>query len=361
MDTAPTPTPDHASVKTRPPTIALVGPMLGRHRGWVTSQGEVLAQLFAEHGHGVRLTSSFRRPLPRLADTLFALWRWRHEIDVVMVMVFSGPGFAIADAASRLARRLRKPLVFALHGGALPAFADRHPRWVQRVLARPRARVAPSTYLAEDFARRGLPVTVIPNAIRLEDYPYRQREQASPRLLWMRTFHPLYQPELVLHALARLRTAHPAATLTMAGQDKGTLGATRDLARELGLTEAVHFAGFLDREAKQRIFADHDIFLNTNRIDNMPVSILEAAAFGLPVVATAVGGIPHLLQDGENGLLVPDGDAAAMAAAIARLLSSPALVARLSVNGRALAARSDGPLVVEAWGRLFMEILRSRA
>ena len=92
----------------------------------------------------------------------------------------------------------------------------------------------------------------------------------------------------------------------------------------------------------------------------MPVSVLEAGAFGLPVVATAVGGIPHLLRDGQTGLLVPDGDATAMAEAVRRLLSEPGLAAALSANGRQLAESCGWPRVRAQWESLFAEVYHAR-
>jgi glycosyltransferase involved in cell wall biosynthesis len=137
--------------------------------------------------------------------------------------------------------------------------------------------------------------------------------------------------------------------LTLAGQDKGLLGETRSLAAAMGLNGAVRFAGFLDAEGKRREFAGHDVFLNTNRVDNAPVSVLEAAACGLPVVSTAVGGIPYLLRNEEEALLVPEGDAAAMAGAVRRLLDRPDLAGRLSAAGRQVAERSAWERVRPAW------------
>jgi glycosyltransferase involved in cell wall biosynthesis len=173
----------------------------------------------------------------------------------------------------------------------------------------------------------------------------------------MRTFHEIYRPDLAVRTLARLLPDHPDATLTLAGQDRGLLAATRRLADELGVAGSVRFAGFLDAEGKRREFAEHDVFLNTNRVDNAPVSVVEAAAFGLPVVATRVGGVPHLLHDGETALLVPEGDADAMAAAVRRLLSEPDLAARLSRAGRALAESCSWERVHPLWEDLFREVL----
>ncbi len=96
--------------------------MIGRNPGRVTTQGEVLADLFASEGWTVLETSTQpRRPL-RLMDTISCLLRWRRSIDLVVLSVFSGPAFVMADVASALARALRLPMVMVLHGGNLPDF-----------------------------------------------------------------------------------------------------------------------------------------------------------------------------------------------------------------------------------------------
>jgi len=327
------------------PRVGLIGPMLGSNPGWAVGQGEVLAGLLAREGWDVRTASDRINRWLRLADVATSPWRWRGKVDVLVLMVFSGPAFRLVEAASASAFRLGIPMILWLHGGNLAEFAARHPERVRRVLARGRARVAPPGFLAEPFGAR-----VIPNVVDLDQYPYRHRPQVAPRLLWMRTFHELYSPDLALRVLERLE----GATLTMAGQDKGLLGETRRRAEEMGLD--VRFPGFLDAEGKRREFPRHDVFLNTNRVDNAPVSVLEAAAFGLPVVSTDVGGIPHLLRDGEEALLVPEGDAEAMAAAVRRLLDEPGLAGRLSAAGREVAERSSWPRVKPRWEELFREI-----
>jgi glycosyltransferase involved in cell wall biosynthesis len=177
----------------------------------------------------------------------------------------------------------------------------------------------------------------------------------------MRTFHEVYHPELALRVLAELRQSHPEATLTMAGQEKGLGARVEQLTEELGLCDAVRRPGFLGLERKQQEFNRHDIFLNTSRIDNMPVSVLEACAFGLPVVATRVGGIPDLLEHERTGLLVPDGDVGAMAAAVRRLVDEPALARRLSAGGRVLAELSRWEAVRPQWETLFNEVINARS
>ncbi len=347
-----------------PARLGFVGPMLGSNPGWVVGQGEVVAGLLARDGHEVRTASRIPNRWLRLLDVATSPLRWRGRIDVLVVMVFSGPGFHLADAASAMARRLGIPVVLWLHGGNLARFAEESPRRLHRVFRRAAAWVAPSDFLAGFFRGWGFDVQVVPNVVDIGRYAYRHRPAVAPRLLWMRTFHDLYNPFLAVETLAELRpdlagdAGDAGATLTLAGQDRGLLEPTQELVERLGLGAAVRFAGFLDAEGKAREFPRHDVFLNTNRVDNTPVSVIEAAAYGLPVVATRVGGISHLLRDGETGLLVPDGDAPAMAGAVRRLLDEPGLAGRLSTEGRCLAESCAWESVRGRWHDVFQQVLR---
>ena len=247
--------------------------MIGRNPGWVTTQGELLADRFAEEGWGVRETSPHpRRPL-RLLDTVVCILRWRRQIDLVVLSVFSGPGFVMADVSSLLTRLLGIPTVMWLHGGNLPDFGAAHPKWTRRVLRRAVHTVAPSTYLADLPGASSRTVEVIPNLIDLSSLPFRQRAVVAPRLLWMRTFHPIYNPLMAVKAFARIKEHHPEATLTMAGQEKGILAEVKAEVQRLGLGDAVTFPGFLGPEEKTAAFESHDIYRHTNHIDNAPVSV----------------------------------------------------------------------------------------
>lgn len=339
------------------PRLGFVGPMLARNPGWVTTQAEVLADQFELAGYVVARTSVYPGRLRRLADTLATVSSWRGQVDVVIHAVFGGLAFGITDSASAIAKLLGVPQIFVLHGGTLPQFATARRGWVQRVIGRANAVVAPSAFLAHQFAALVPDIRIIPNIIDLDLYPYRQRTAVRPRLLWMRTFHDVYHPEMAVEVLSDLRDTHPEATLTMAGQDKGLLEPVRTLVARQGLADAVRFPGFLDAAGKTREFSTHDVYLNTNRVDNMPVSVVEAAAYGVPVVATAVGGVPYLLDDGRTGLLVPDSDAGAMADAVRRLMADPDLAATLSANGRRLAEASAWTSVQSQWEALFEEVL----
>lgn len=337
--------------------VAVVGQMLGRNGGYVTTQGEILSDGLKKEGYPVVCVSSLHNRYLRVADIIKTLICRKRDIDLQCLQVYSGPSFFIADIASMLGKILRQPVVMVLHGGALPEFMARFPRWTCRVLSRADALIAPSTFLARAVAPYGFQVQVIPNVIHLSRYPYRHRQVISPRLFWMRQFHVIYNPGLAVRVLAQLKLKIPRATLVMGGQGGSLEVEMKKLAERLGVAEAVRFPGFLDMAAKAEEGNSADIFINTNHVDNMPVSVLEACAMGLPVVATAVGGVPDLLTHEETGLLVSDNDDQAMAGAVMRLLNDSCLTGRLSVNGRELATHSSWEKIFPQWERVFAGVM----
>lgn len=338
------------------PRLIIVGPLIGRNTGQVTTPGEILADGFAACGYDVLAVSSHPNRYMRLYEIVRTLCAQHRAYDLMLLNVYGGPSFVVEDLASWLGRRFGLSVIFHLHGGALPDFFARWPNWTRRVLRRAHRFVTPSSYLSQALTPYGFQGTVIPNSIELSDYPFRLRERPAPRLLWMRSFHDVWNPLMALRVFARLRQHVPHAALVMAGQDKGLQDECKRQARELGLANAVEFPGFLDRTQKIAYGQACDIYLNTNRIDNMPVAVVEACAFGLPVVSTSVGGIPDLLTDGETGLLVASEDDDAMVAAILRLLNEPNLAANLSNNGRKLAERSAWESVRQQWEAIFGSI-----
>jgi len=140
----------------------------------------------------------------------------------------------------------------------------------------------------------------------------------------------------------------------MIGPDKrdGSLEKTRATAERLGVAERLEIVGGVAKRAVAGALSVGDIFLNTARVDNAPVSVLEALACGLCVVSTDVGGLRDLISPGEDGLLVPAGDEQAMASAVYRILVEPGLADRLSKGGRSLAESFDWSRVLPQWQRL---------
>lgn len=140
--------------------------------------------------------------------------------------------------------------------------------------------------------------------------------------------------DVVCEALARLFSARPDAPIVWIAAGRGNEPIAR-LAAARGLPErALRTPGFLERVTD--LFPALDAFLMPSRDEALGVALLEAMAGGVPPIASAVGGIPELVKDGETGLLVPPGDPAALAAAIERLRAAPDLARRFAEAGRAL-------------------------
>lgn len=340
--------------------LCVVGNLLGRNPGYVTTQGQILADLLAKDGHTVISCSSKINRALRLLDIVSTVFRNRKNFDVLVLEVYSGLNILMSETVSFLGRSLGLRLVFVLHGGNLPEFSRRFPRWVKRVLARADILVAPSPYLVNGLKDLGLPIRMVRNIVEVDNYPYKMRSQIEPKLIWMRSFHTLYNPQMAVRVLSSLRNSYPNASLVMAGLDKGLEPEIKAMAAEMGLADAVRFPGFLDHDAKIEEFSRADIYINTNRIDNTPVAVIEACASGLPVVATAVGGLPDLIENGTNGLLVTDGDVDAMVDAVDTLLKDRELTKKLSTNGRSLAELSSWECIRKCWDDLFAEMMEMK-
>jgi glycosyltransferase involved in cell wall biosynthesis len=331
-------------------TVLLVGNFLSASVG---NRGvcEDLADRLRGAGWGVITTSPRRGRVSRLADMLATVCRRRREYDIANVDVYSGPAFFWAEAVAWALRRAAKPYALTLHGGALPEFAARWPGRVRRLLASAEAVTVPSGFLLESLQPYRPDLRLIPNALDLPLYPFRHRAAPRPRLVWVRAFHEIYDPALAIRVLAEIRARHPEATLEMVGPDKhdGSFERTRAVAAELGVSAAVRFTGTVAKRRVPERIDDADIFLNTTTIDNTPVSVMEAMACGACVVSTRIGGVPHLVRDGEEGLLAPPRDPRAMAAAVERLLGEPGLAARLSMAARVKTQAFDWDVVLPQW------------
>jgi glycosyltransferase involved in cell wall biosynthesis len=165
--------------------------------------------------------------------------------------------------------------------------------------------------------------------------------------------------DLLLRAFARVRSHVPAARLLLVG-DGPLLADLRALASGLGLDGVVHFAGY--QAEPQSFLAAMDLFALTSRSEGMPLVVLEAWAAGLPVVASAVGGLPALIDSGRTGLLFPSGDETALADALLRLLTDEPARRLLGDEGRREAtSRYDIRHMAGNYERHYRELLGNEA
>jgi L-malate glycosyltransferase len=301
---------------------------------------------------GTALTRAFRM----IATT----WRRRKLFGFAIVDLFSGRAFLWGEAVCGILRWLRKPHLVVLRGGGLPDFARRHPWWVRRTLGGATIVAAPSVYLLEQMSRYRNGIALLPNALDVGSYPFVPRRHPRARLVWLRAFHRIYNPGLAVRVVASLAQRFPDVRLLMVGRDKGdgSLQKTQRLARELAAEDRVSFVGGVPKASVPNWLSRGDIFLNTTDVDNTPVSVLEAMACGLCIVSTNVGGIPDLLTDGLDALLVPPNNTEAMADAVGRILSEPELAERLSRGGRQKTKALDWSRVLPQWEDLIRTLAR---
>ena len=337
----------------------MVGNFLSAH-GFTPGPGEELAaMIFQRYSWKIIMTSSHKAPLLKIIDMIQTILFKKCNYDVAQVDVFSGRAFIWAEIATWLLCQLKKPIILTLRGGNLPIFTEAYPLRVKQVFSRAKVITAPSRFLKNEMEFRGYQVSLLPNAIPIKQYPNRLRDSPLPHFLWLRSFHNIYNPSLAPKVLARLIQEFPMAKLTMCGPDKGdgSLERTKEIAKSEDVFGIIQFPGIITKEEIPKFGNAHDLFLNTTNVDNTPISLVEAMAMGMCIVSTKVGGIPYLLENEKDALLVPPNDSTAMAAACRRLLLDGELAERLSRNAREKAMGFDWSVVLPQWEILLDSVL----
>ena len=352
------------------PRVCLVGP-LPPPSGGMANQCEQLLRLMAQDGVAMTLVRTnppyqpewvgrlpLLRALFRLLPFLWQLWRGIGRADVVHIFANSGWSWhLIAAPALAMARWRGVGAIVNYRGGHADTFFATAPRWVLRSLASARLRVTPSAYLLRVFARHGLEAEIIPNIVDLSRFRFAPAREfgKAPHLIVTRNLEDIYDIPTALRAFTKLRQAFPEARLTVAGT--GPQRATLErMAVALDLTGCVNFCGRIDNQQSPHLYASADGLLNPSTVDNMPISLLEAMACGVPFVSTDAGGIPDLVDSGRTGWLVPVGDDTAMAERMIALLNNPAERVRMCEAARQHVAAFAWPEVRDQWLRAYRHV-----
>lgn len=320
--------------------------------GHTPTTGTTLVGLFASEGYTVIPTSGKQNKLLRLADMLRTIYAHRKH-SVVLIATYSNLAFYFACACAFLCRLLHVPYIPCLHGGNLPHRISRSFSLAQNLFRKSFTNVAVSGYLQQSLINNGWKHVVIPNNINLSKYPYMNNKQVNAAILWVRSFHEIYNPALAIHVVNELNKRGTPVRLTMIGPDKdGSLQACKQLVKQLKLEEQVTFTGLLPQHEWVKLAANYSIFLNTTNFDNAPVSVVEAMALGMAIITTNVGGIPYLVHDKVNALLVPPGEVMPIVDQVENLLKQPALVLAMARNARSKAEEFDWDNIKLLWSNL---------
>jgi len=313
---------------------------------------DTLGPLLQKEGYLLRYASSIQNRSKRMLHMVRMTYRSRKWADVVLIDTYSTRNFWYAIVISRICKVLQMSYIPILHGGNLPDRLHKNPKVIASFINNAHTVVSPSDYLSATFAKAGYrKIIKINNFIELENYPFLERTTLKPKLLWVRSFAQIYNPQMAVHVLKKLQKKYPDASLTMIGPEKdGSQESCKIQAKELKLE--VNFTGLLSKKQWVDLSEQHDIFINTTGFDNLPVSLIEAMALGLPVVSTNVGGIPYLIENDLNGKLVPYNDVEKMAGSIDYLISHPIETASIIAKARETIESYSWSKVSQQWNSL---------
>jgi glycosyltransferase involved in cell wall biosynthesis len=285
------------------------------------------------------------------------LLRELRRADVVHVFSASQTSFFVAPLPAILIARLyKKPVVVNYRSGDA---ADHlaHSSTARAALRSVDLNVVPSSFLVGVFNTFGIRAEVIANVADLRRFRYRVRNPIRPRLLSTRNFDSAYNVACTLRAFGRVQARYADAEIALVGGGPET-GALRALCRDLRLRN-VTFTGPVPQADIHRHYASADLYVQTPSFDNMPGSVIEAFASGLPVVSTDVGGVPAILDHGVHGLLAAHDDDAAIAAHIVTLLENQDYARQLAAAAFATCSAYEWPVVREQWLATYRGLTRA--
>jgi glycosyltransferase involved in cell wall biosynthesis len=311
---------------------------------------------------------------PKPAMSIFPLVRsWlqlvflalARKIDVAHINMSSHGSTVRKTAMLWTCRLLRIPTVLHLHSGFYPDFLARSPTIVKALLRRTFSTADVVIVLGsvwQDFVHSELKVPTERIAVLPNGSPGPTslgaplaRNGAPLKMLFLGRMGRRKGVPEILKALASAHLRDKLWTARLVGD--GDLATYRSQAESLGISDRVIFSEWVDTARTQQLLAESDLLLLPSRNEGLPMSVIEAFAYGLSVVSTPVGAIPDILEDGVNGLLVQPGDSAQLADAILTILQDEPLRLRLAESARRtweeqLDIATYAPKLALCWHRL---------
>ena len=299
------------------------------------------------------------RKLLVAARALIEFSRGLGYADIVHLHLSKGASYVRKRLLAWLARRAGVPYVLHLHTGEFDQLFDsaseKKKAEVREFFGAAAAVIALSEewrdYLAANVCAPGI-IKVLHNAVAV---PASTSCPVNSTVLFFGRLGSRKSPDVLIRAGAALAERHPDLRLVFAGD--GDVGRYEDLARQLGIDGRCEFLGWVSDE-RESLLSSCSTFCLPSKAEGMPMALLEAMAHSMAVVSTPVGGIPQVVADGENGLLVPAGDDASLAGALDGVLSDKDLRIRI---GRAARRTVESRFGMEAHLRELLRIYRKYA
>ncbi len=261
-----------------------------------------------------------------------------------------------------LGRLFGIPVIFHLHGSEMKTFVDSQPRAVRRLIAWVLCRYSVVVVLSQswyDYVKALAPeadVQIVPNYVELPDLRERLEDEpdARPKFLFLGLVGQRKGVYDLLPAAASALRSVPFE-LTIGGN--GEVEKSVAMTEQLGASDHIRFAGWVSGGEKAALLRAADVYVLPSHNEGLPVSLLEAMSWGVPVISTRVGGIPELVTDGVDGLLIDAGDRKALEDALTRLASDVELRRAMGAAARARVASTYSrevvlPMIERLYGRL---------
>ncbi len=330
--------------------ILFVGNFLSKKRG-TKGIAERLAERSNEFsGITLKLTSYHANKVLRLLDIIYNTLLTPY--NTVVIDVYSGAYFFVVRITSFIATLRGKKIILNLRGGKLHEFEEQNCVMVKRVMARAATIITPSLFLKNTIGKRGYSISYLPNFIDIEKFSY-QRKAKPNTLLWVRAFATIYNPQMPIRVLELVRREFHNATLTMVGPDHGLLDNCLDLIDMLNLKTAITITGQIENHKLPEFFHTHSVYLNTTSYESFGLAVMEAASCGTPIVSNRVGEIPYIWLEGEEILLVDEGNVAQMADHAIWLLKNDQAAHKISIKARVKVEQFLWEKIKPIWLSLF--------
>ncbi len=297
-----------------------------RHDGFITRQKIKLIAAYSGHGFFVRQLVLLRALL------LFVATLATSKVELVHVHASMRGSFWRKSIFCVIARAFGVPVVFHLHGSELKVFYESQPAPLKRLIIAQLEAASRVLVLSPSWGRfvKGIApkaaICVVPNYV---DVPVSvpDRSRSVRKILFLGQIGQRKGVFDLIGAFAQVHASSGAVQLVICGN--GALDKAKALVDQFGIAEHVDFRGWVGPAERNSLLADADIYVLPSYNEGLPMSVLEAMAWSLPVVTTPVGGLPELIEDGVNGILCEPGNVASLAAAILALIGDKDLRRRM--------------------------------
>ena len=302
--------------------------------------------------------SNKKNKLIRLFDMLFQFHINKKSIKLVIIDTYSTDAYYFSLMLSFMCYFYNKPYILVLSGGDLGLRLNKSHTF-KFIINYARKIVTPSKYLFEIFEKYDSNIIYLPNYLNLDLYEFKDRKLISPKILWVRSIHKIYNPLMAVFVLKKIKKFYPKVTLCMVGPIKdNSINEINALVKRDSLEKNIFFKKKLEKNEWIELSKEFDIFINTTNYDNHPVSILEAMALGMPIVSTNAGGIPKLLEHNITAKLVEVNDASSMADSILEYILNDKERVKICLKAREkIESEFDKSIIINKWHKMISDIV----